>query len=195
MTVPVLTPHAAREQAAFRSLLNALARPGTVATAELHPRGGRYPAAVTLLESVLDHEVTFALVPEQADVTETLLRLTGSYVAPLDEADYLLCAGNGIARALEAAKTGTPEFPDRSATVIALAAHVSAEPGQGEALTLAGPGIRDTRTVWLAGFSAECRSRFALANRDLPMGVDLVLLAPDGRFTCLNRYTRLVGKD
>lgn len=195
MSTPVLTPRAAREQRAFRSLLDAMARPGSVARADHHPQAGRLAPAVSLLESVLDHEVTFAVVPEQADLIDTLLRLTGSYVAAPDEADYLLCEGDGILRALRDAKEGAPEFPDKSATLVAAIASVSAEPGRGLPLRLAGPGIKDTRTVWVDGLSQECRETFVERNGDLPTGIDLVLVDPDGAFTCLTRYTRLQRED
>lgn len=191
MSTPVLTPRAAREQRVFRSLLDAMARPGTVATADLHPQSGRLGAAVSLLEAVLDHEVTFAVLPEQADLIDTLLRLTGSYVAAPDQADYLLCEGGGILRALHEAKEGIPEYPDQSATLVAAVASVSPQSGRGPPLRLAGPGIKDTRTVWVDGFSQEHRQAFVERRDELPLGIDLVLVAPDGAFTCLTRYTRL----
>jgi alpha-D-ribose 1-methylphosphonate 5-triphosphate synthase subunit PhnH len=193
MTVPTLPVHLAREQRVFRAWLGAMARPGTVAMADLHPQGGRLGAAVALLEAVLDHEVTFAVVPEQAGVIETLLRLTGARVDCPEEASYLLCEGEGIAEALKAAKEGTPEYPDRSGTVIAAVQSVSADSGAGQPLTLRGPGIEHTQTVWVAGFTEACRRIFGDRNQDLPMGIDLVLVAPDGRFTCLPRYTRVEG--
>ena len=195
MSVPVLTPHSAREQRTFRALLDGMARPGSLGRAEPHPRGGRLAAAVTILEAVLDHEVTFAVVPEQADVTETILRLTGSYAVAPEEADYLLCTGDGIAMGLRAAKEGTPEYPDRSATIIALVRNADDLPSLGTPLTLAGPGIDGTHTVRVEGFPQECREQFAERNAELPMGIDLVLLAPDGAFTCLPRSTRLVGEE
>lgn len=195
MSTPVLTPRAGREQRTFRALLEAMARPGTVARAVHHPQAGHLAPAVSLLESVLDHEMTFAVVPEQADLIDTLLRLTGSYVAAPIVADYLLCEGGGILRALHDAKEGASEFPDKSATLVAVAASVSAEPGRGLPLRLAGPGIKDTRTVWVDGFSQECREMFVERNGDLPTGIDLVLVDLDGAFTCLTRYTRLLMED
>ncbi|MGH2588592.1 MAG: phosphonate C-P lyase system protein PhnH [Dehalococcoidia bacterium] len=195
MSVPVLSARSAREQRVFRALLNAMARPGTVGVVGPHPSGGRPAAAVAMLEAVLDHEVTFAVAPEQSGVIDTLLRLTGSFRAAPEEADYLLCEGDGIAAALRDAREGTPEFPDRSGTVFALVEHVAEEPGRGEPLTLAGPGIEETRTVWVDGLSKECGELFIARNGDLPMGIDLVLVAPDGRFTCLTRYARLKGEE
>lgn len=195
MSVPVLTPRAAREGRVFRALLDGMARPGSLGRVDRHPHGGPLAAAVAVLESVLDHEVTFAVVPEQAAVTDTLLRLTGSYVAAPAEADYLLCTGEGISRGLRAAKDGTPEYPDQSATLVVAVEHVGDGPDRGEAITVAGPGVPGTRTVWVAGFAAEQRALFTERNAEPPLGIDLVLFALDGTFTCLSRYTRLVGEE
>jgi phosphonate C-P lyase system protein PhnH len=218
MSAPALSVRGAREQAAFRALLEAMARPGTVGRAEPHPEGGPFGAALGLLEALLDHEVSFAVVPDADAAREPLLRYTGSRAFPPERADYLLCHGaEGIAAGLRAAKEGELEYPDRSGTVVALVSAVSARPGralgesggrphpprawtalpllpEGEGerpLTLAGPGVRTTVDVWVDGFTAEHRRLFAQRNAAVPNGVDVVLVAPDGRFTCLPRYARI----
>lgn len=188
MTTPVMTPRAAREQHAFRELLDAMARPGTIHTAASAEEDGR-PAGVTLLEALLDHEVSFAVVPPNAEVEGLVLRLTGSYLAGTRIADYILAEGDGIVAALEEASEGKPEYPDWGATVLAVVNTISAGPGQGARLDLRGPGIQDTRSVWVDGFSADARATFAARNREVPLGVDVVLVARDGTFTCLPRYT------
>lgn len=193
-TVPLLTPRAGREQQSFRAAMNAMARPGSIDRLPLHPQGGSFAPVVSLLEALLDHEVSFAVLPAQAAVIDTLLRLTGSRVETPSRADYLLCRGEGILAGLRTAGTGTPEYPDRGGTVIATIDGVSDGPdGNGAApLTLAGPGIDGTRTVWLYGVPAQTWTVRAERNADLPLGVDLILVAADGRFTCLSRYTRIV---
>jgi alpha-D-ribose 1-methylphosphonate 5-triphosphate synthase subunit PhnH len=193
MTVPTLSVRAAREQGAFRRLLEAMARPGRVERVDPHPEGGPFAAALGVLESLLDHEVTFAVVPDDQGARELLLRYTGSRAAPPERADFLLGHGEGVAGALGAAKPGELEYPDRSATVVALVAVVSERTGAGERLRLAGPGVPDTIDVWVDGFPAPLRALRDERNRGLPNGVDLVLVAPDGRFTCLPRYTRVEG--
>jgi alpha-D-ribose 1-methylphosphonate 5-triphosphate synthase subunit PhnH len=75
--------------------------------------------------------------------------------------------------------------------VIAAVTAISAVPAEGARLTLAGPGIKETATVWVAGLPDGALPAFAEANADPPLGVDLVLVAADGAFTCLSRYTRL----
>jgi alpha-D-ribose 1-methylphosphonate 5-triphosphate synthase subunit PhnH len=191
--VPTLGARAEREQVVFRRLLDAMARPGTVARVAPHPEGGALAAAVALLEAVLDHEVTFALLPEAPAVRDALLRYTGSRVAAPAQADFLLCHGSGLDEGLRVAREGELEYPDRSATIVALVEAVAATPAAGEGLRLAGPGVNGSIDVRVAGFTAAQRSAFADRNRGVPLGVDLVLVAPDGRFTCLPRYTRIAG--
>ena len=189
MTTPILTVRAAREQRTFRRLLDAMARPGVIEQLEPHDQGGIHAAAVSLLEAVLDHEVTFVVCPAEAATTETILRTTGSRVAPLPEADYVLGSGQAIADALRDAKEGDPEFPDRGATVIATVGSVDS----GGSLVIRGPGIPGSRALAVDGFGPDLQALFAERNREVPLGIDLVLVAPDGRFACLPRYTRIQG--
>jgi len=188
-----MTPRNAREQQAFRQMLDGFSRPGTVTTAELHEQGGVLAGALTLIEALVDHEVSFCAVPGNPEFEEAVLRLTGSHLAPLIEADYVVAEGSGIIQALCYGFEGELEYPDRNATVVASVNSVSARPSVGEAIVLSGPGIRDTTTVWVEGFGPELQNAFRDRNRGVPLGIDLILIAPDGRFTCLPRYTRIHG--
>jgi alpha-D-ribose 1-methylphosphonate 5-triphosphate synthase subunit PhnH len=135
VNAPGLSPRGAREQSAFRALLEAMARPGTVGRVDPHPGGGPFAAPLALLESLLDHEVTFAVVPDADAAREPLLRYTGSRASPPERADYLLCHGaDGIAAGLRAAKDGELEYPDRSGTLVALVESV----GAGDVLSCCG---------------------------------------------------------
>lgn len=190
MSTPVMTPRAAREQNSFRELLAGMSRPGTIHHVDAEHMADR-PAAITLLESLLDHEVSFAVTPPNPESEELLLRLTGAHHADLRVADYILAGPDGISAALEQANEGKPEYPDWGATIIAMVDSVSAEPGAGDRIVLSGPGILDRQSTWVEGFQPEARAAFLAKNSDLPLGVDLVLVAPDGAFTCLPRYTEV----
>ena len=190
MTTPTLTPRAARELAAFRLMLDGTARPGSIAEIEPHESGGPVAVAVALLEALLDHEVTFAVVPQDAATEETLLRLTGSHLATPESADYVVAHGEGVGEALRVAKEGEFDYPDRSATVIAVVDAVGVR-GIGEELVLAGPGIRTTEHLWLAGPIDDLLAVRAERNQQLPLGIDIVLVDRAGRAACLPRYTRI----
>lgn len=189
MTLPTLTPRAHREQAVFRTLLNTMARPGII---------GRLDAIegdvlLRIAESLVDHEVTFGVLPERADFVDTVLRQTGSRQASVETADYVFCEPESLAGVLLAVKDGTPEYPDRSATVICRVPRI-AEEGAG-LLVLSGPGIREQARVCVPDFTLEARNAFTERNALPPLGIDLVLASPDGRVVCLSRYTRMERED
>jgi alpha-D-ribose 1-methylphosphonate 5-triphosphate synthase subunit PhnH len=46
--------------------------------------------------------------------------------------------------------------------------------------------------VWVQGLSLEARDLLRERNAQVPLGIDLVLVAEDGAFTCLTRYTRFI---
>ena len=191
MTAPVLTPRAAREQRAFRTMLDCMARPGQIGSMQPHERGGQCAGAVTILESVLDHEVSFAVVPEAPDVVDTLLRFTGSRSTEPAQADFILASEPQHVAAVEIAKLGSFEYPDRNATVLLLVSDLSAAPNGGLGLVLRGPGIRDTSHLWVTGLSMGVIPALRERNAGAPMGIDVVLITPHGQVACLPRYTRI----
>jgi alpha-D-ribose 1-methylphosphonate 5-triphosphate synthase subunit PhnH len=168
-----------------------MAHPGKVGEVTLHEHCGRFGAAISLLASVLDHEVTFAVIPSEESVTETVLRYTGSRSADLDQADYLLGFDNGRSLALQAAKLGSFEYPDQNGTVLLQVDNISTVRGPGLELTLAGPGIRDTVSLWVSGLTAAEVGILTKRNSAVPLGIDAVLVTPRGQIACVPRYTRL----
>jgi alpha-D-ribose 1-methylphosphonate 5-triphosphate synthase subunit PhnH len=168
-----------------------MARPGSVGTVDRHEHGGDYAPAISMLEALLDHEVSFAVLPDRADLIELILRQTGSHLVALEDAGYILCDAASLPEVLSRARTGDLEYPDRNATVICLVDYVSGEPGRGQQVTLAGPGVNVTTSVWVEPFEGDMLAALQETNAQPPLGVDLILVGPDGRFTCLNRYTKV----
>jgi alpha-D-ribose 1-methylphosphonate 5-triphosphate synthase subunit PhnH len=214
VTAPVLTPRAAREQRTFRALLDSMARPGSVCrlweAGETEPRN----PLVAVAEALVDHEVTFAVLPQGGELTEQILRSTGSRVAAVAEADYVFCDAAFLAEALRSSKEGTPEFPDDGATVVCSVRSLTGgqigrradgprgmraddgQTGRGadagrDSLALSGPGIRDIARIAVDGLSAEARMVFAERNQAAPLGLDLVLVDLEGTVVSLSRYTRI----
>ena len=188
MSVPTLTPRAAREQGAFRALLNAMARPGLIANLG---KAGEPDAALTILEALLDHEVTFAVVPDRSETVDAILRQTGSHNVPLPDADFVLTDTDALSGVLEQVKVGDLEYPDRSATVVCLVPGLSVDEESGLRLTLAGPGINGSRWISIEGISPATVEAIQETNGFPPQGVELVFVTPSGRFACITRYTRL----
>ena len=191
MTTPTLTSRAAREQTVFRTLLNAMARPGSIAHLDIE---GVNPL-VAIAEALVDHEVTFAVAPDRQEITEAILRQTGSHAGSVEASEYVFCDAEALAQVLQAATDGTWEYPDAGATVVCLVSAITSSSGlEGEgALVLSGPGIRNTATIYVEGFGVEARRAFAERNASRPLGLDLVMVTAEGTVACLTRYTMFVS--
>jgi alpha-D-ribose 1-methylphosphonate 5-triphosphate synthase subunit PhnH len=148
-----------------------------------------------IAEALVDHEVTFAATADAQEVTDAVLRQTGSRVAPVEEADYVLCLEGGLAGALRSCKEGTPEYPDESATVICEVSAIAEGEGAGDELVLSGPGIKDEARLRVAGLTPEVEAAFREKNAWPPLGADLVLVSRARQVVCLSRYTKLQVED
>ncbi len=187
-------------QAVFRAILDAMARPGT---RQLLPVvDGNAPLAGTgpllaLAQTLLDHEVTFAVVPgcgERAEsdaerVATYLTLVTGSRAVGAVDAGYVFALGPlppGLPAMLRA---GNPAYPDESATLVVLSPLFNGESGVPVSLT--GPGIAGRTALTLPGLTPSDLANLAAANAEPPLGVDVILVDPGGTVVCLPRSTRV----
>lgn len=193
-SIPTMSVPAQEEQATFRALLDAMARPGTVhRLPSPRPEDGAWGGALLVLQALLDHEVTFHVLGDQTMPHDQLLRRTGARSAPLDRADFVLARGGGAVAAVEEAREGGFEEPERSATVVLLAASLC---GDGVALTLSGPGIESTSMLAVEGLPAEAFEALRRRTVTFPEGVDAILVDTAGRVAALPRSTRIaLGAD
>jgi alpha-D-ribose 1-methylphosphonate 5-triphosphate synthase subunit PhnH len=168
-------------QAAFRALMEALARPGTVkplppAAAAPSPLSAT-AAAVAL--TMLDYETPVWLdapLAQRPQVADWVRLHTGARVtSDPREAAFAFIADPVHAPAFDGFSLGTPEYPDRSATLVLQVEDF----GSGQRLLLAGPGIADVRSFSARPLPPDFQNRIA-ANRALfPRGVDMILVSPD----------------
>ena len=185
-------------QAVFRTVLDAMARPGTVGLlTALDPRCPLpdYRPLAAVARTLLDHEVTCALAPGEnpADALELsryLAAATGSRLTDPAEADYIVARGPLPPGLLASLKRGTLAFPDGGATLLILTPDFTTTTGA-LPVTLTGPGVPGTVTTHLTGLSAENLAERRVANAEVPRGVDLLLIDPTGRVLCLPRTTRI----
>ncbi len=195
MTAIMPTEPVAAAQRTFRTLLNAMANPGTVHL--LEPRPGETPEEAIAF-ALCDHEVTFAVVdePEQpvqrgaVPVARRIALRTGSVEVEIGAGAFVFAyAPLGDDRWREV-RRGTLAYPDGGATVVYVLPAVGAGPlALTLTLTLVGPGIETAQRLSLAGFE---RSEIAARDRaceDYPMGVDCVFVDGAGRVACLPRST------
>jgi alpha-D-ribose 1-methylphosphonate 5-triphosphate synthase subunit PhnH len=165
-------------QATFRCLLQAIAHPGRIV---MVPDGLPAPPAPLLAPAyaaaltLLDFETPLWVDPSLATqaVIDSLRLQCGCPIAPQAKASFALLAGPGAP--LAAFDQGTPEYPDRSATLIWQVESLAAERG----VLLTGPGIRTGTSLHVDGLPEEFWAQWAMNHRQFPLGVDVLLVTTD----------------
>jgi alpha-D-ribose 1-methylphosphonate 5-triphosphate synthase subunit PhnH len=171
---PVQSAHA------FRAALEVLARPGRIErVAGVHPPAPLSVGAGVLLLTLADATTPVWLAPshDHGPLRDWLRFHCGSPFAPPGEAMFAVGTWDAL-QPLGRFAIGTPDYPDRSATLIVEHPGIDRPNAR-----LSGPGIRGEARLGLPGLA-----EFA-ANRALyPLGLD-VFLASGDRIAGLPRST------
>ena len=182
-------------QMTFRSVMDAMARPGSVqriaavaGTPALMMRG---TAAIAL--TLFDHDTPLWLDPimsETSDVAKWLKFHTGApVIADPSVCSFALIGDGDALPALERFAFGSNEYPDRSTTLILQVESLA----HGPAFELRGPGIDGTNILQAVLKPADLFERLAINVALFPRGIDVVLVADDA-VVAIPRTTRLVAK-
>ena len=174
---PGLQEPALAAQRHFRAVLDAVARPGRAVELEGHlppAPAGLLPSTYALLLALADFETPVWLAPGvDSEIARASLRFhAGCPIVP-EPAQAAFAVAGSPAEALPLARfaVGTPEFPDRSTTVLIQCG----EEGGTAPARLSGPGLERPLVVALTGptaaFWADASANAAL----FPRGVDIVL--------------------
>lgn len=180
------------QQAAFRAVMQALAEPGCIVPAgamvgEASPLG---PVARAIALSLLDFEVRYHLAPSLAAAESDITFHTGSRLAARpDESEFAFVDLTHDALDLARYAQGTPEYPDRSTTIILKVESFAGGP----TLAIAGPGIPGTRELAIPGLPADFIVQWAANAARAPLGVDL-LFTTNEAVLGLPRSTRILGE-
>ncbi|MGE6463869.1 phosphonate C-P lyase system protein PhnH [Alkalihalobacillus sp. NPDC078480] len=171
-------------QQAFRTVLDAMARPGKIS--RLHDT---LDAIVLLAHTLLDREVSYHMLPgfdEQLQQTVALQTLA-QQVDP-SNADFLFISAatppHQIQEALTESKNGTLIDPHQSATIIFQTPHIT----EGTTWRLTGPGIQTT-TELTFHFPPELHQIRQAKNQEYPLGIDLIITDPTGQIAAIPRTT------
>lgn len=182
-------------QSVFRSVMNALARPGSIQT--IAPLADALPclmpatAAVAL--SLFDHDTPIWIdhhFTADSTISEWLRFQTDApLVVDASRASFALIHSGTALPDFETFALGTPEYPDRSTTLVVQVDTLT----EGPALVLRGPGINGTASLRAGGLPSDFVERMQ-ANRALfPRGVDL-LLTCGAELVALPRSTHVTAK-
>ena len=182
-------------QSTFRSVMDAMARPGSVQ--RIVPGAGapetmmRGTAAIAL--TLFDHDTPLwldARMAESTDVVKWLKFHTGApVVQDCSIASFALIGDGALLPALERFALGTSEYPDRSTTVIIQVDSLGAGPG----FELRGPGIDGTAMLQASIKPFDLFERLRFNEALFPRGIDVVLVADDA-LVAIPRTIRVVSK-
>ncbi|BCL77743.1 phosphonate C-P lyase system protein PhnH [Ktedonobacteria bacterium brp13] len=202
----------------FRSLLDALARPGKINQLERPLFWGESPSYVSSVTkqdtpinlyalgaflTLLDRETPFAmgangqwLTRTDAAVRWTMLR-SGSSVVRADQASFALFCAGGHSELFAQLSAGTLLEPELSATAfycveqLSSAEHTSETHVERVTLELRGPGIQDASTVNVSGLHMSDIDAILLARQSYPLGIDVYLVDTAGFCIGLPRTTKM----
>ncbi|HXH46969.1 MAG TPA: phosphonate C-P lyase system protein PhnH [Bradyrhizobium sp.] len=182
-------------QSTFRSVMDAMARPGAVQ--RIVPMAGapgtmmRGTAAIAL--TLFDHDTPIwldARMAESSDVAKWLKFHTGAPVVQDSSiASFALISDGGALPAFERFALGTSEYPDRSTTVIIQVDSLAS----GRSFELRGPGIDGMAALQASIKPFDLFERLRVNEALFPRGIDVVLIADDA-VVAIPRTTRVVIK-
>jgi alpha-D-ribose 1-methylphosphonate 5-triphosphate synthase subunit PhnH len=182
-------------QTTFRSVMDAMARPGSVqrVIAESGAPASLMRGTAAIALTLFDHDTPVWLDPLLSETSDVAKWLKFHTSAPVI-ADSSICsfAVVGDARALPALDRfafGSNEYPDRSSTLILQVESLT----EGVAVELRGPGIDGTAVLRATLQPADLFERLAINIAQFPRGIDVVLVADDS-VVAIPRTTRLVAK-
>ena len=176
------------EHEAFRNILQAFARPGTVrriASSIID----RIAALDLLADCLMDSECGLSVLwPEDEATAHRLATRTGCRTLPPDRAEFVMTGNVGAASRLGDLRSGEADYPDQGSTLLYLVERIHPEGGS---WWWTGPGIPTRVAPRIIGVPEGEWPALRLANASYPVGLDAIFLDRDGHVAALPRSTRL----
>ena len=182
-------------QATFRSVMDAMARPGTVqqVVASAGTPGPMMRGTAAIALTLFDHDTPIwldARMSETSEVAKWLKFHSGAPVLDDPSVCHFALIGNGSALPdLSRFSFGTNEYPDRSTTLILQVDSLK----HGSAFELRGPGIDGTALLRAMIEPVDLFERLAVNEALFPRGIDVVLVSGEA-IVAIPRTARLVAK-
>lgn len=187
-TTPVFAETALRSQHVFRRIMEAMARPGLVVSLG-HLPAAQAPlikASEAALLTLCDFETTLWIAPTLGAAADHLRFQTDArLVSSASSAAFALVEAQDLDLAIY--HPGTPNYPDRGATVVVQCEALSG----GAEFLLAGPGIASVQPFAIFGLPAKFPDQLRTNRAQFPLGVDLIF-ASGTDVLALPRSTRIM---
>ena len=183
-------------QSTFRSVMDAMARPGSVRriVADVGTPVPMMRGTAAIALTLFDHDTPVWLdekMSETSDVTKWLKFHTGApVVRDCSIASFALIGDPVALPGLERFSLGSSQYPDRSTTLILQLESLA----EGAAIALRGPGIDGTTVIQAAVQPIDLFERLAINETLFPRGIDVVLVADDD-VVAIPRTARCVTKE
>lgn len=183
--------HIHQAQEHFRLILDAMANPGKTPRldADIKPLPQINKASAIIGLALLNQDVTFFAGSVDTSI-QTYFRLnTASLPAPAGYADFLFLKGDlSIVDAIRSAKIGEPEYPETGAFLIIDTTSISEKPlDKSLEITLKGPGVKNTKRVYLSGIHPAVLDQILIKNEEYPLGVDTIFTDHTDQILCVPR--------
>ncbi|MGA8583236.1 MAG: phosphonate C-P lyase system protein PhnH [Roseiarcus sp.] len=181
-------------QAAFRAILRAIASPGAIELCGrgLAPPPPLSPAAAAAILTLADFETPLWIAPSLAEWGEAAAYLKFHTGAPLAasprDAAFALLDLERDSLDLKSFAQGSPDYPDRSTTVVAETRSLA----RGPMMRISGPGVRGTAEIEFEPTPGDFLSQWEANHSTFPLGVDLIL-AHGAEVAVLPRSVRVTG--
>ena len=182
-------------QAVFRTLMDCMARPGTIGSvaATVTPPAPLNATAGAVALTVCDHDTPVWLTPMLAASALPGWLAFNAGATVTDErqnARFAFVEKGAMLPNLCLFAQGTQEYPDRSTTLVV---EIEAFEG-GRPLVLTGPGIRTEEEISPLGLPDMFAHFWSENRQSFPRGVDLILVAGE-KILCLPRTTVVSVKE
>jgi alpha-D-ribose 1-methylphosphonate 5-triphosphate synthase subunit PhnH len=175
-----------RNQGTFRELMNAFARPGSLAAITPSSAG----LLMDVLDVLLDHEVSFCVFGKNKELMEPeITAVTGSRAADIVSADFVIFAAGDTGDELYKVKRGSLEYPDKGATVIYYGAALD-ESKKSADHSFKGPGIAAGAGFTAPGIPAGELKKLSEINSEYPLGVDTIIIS-EKHLLCIPRSSKI----
>lgn len=164
-------------QAIFRSILDAMAHPGTIKAVDDAICGAPHDiplAAAACLLTLVDYDTPVWLAPEFMSMRSWLAFHTGAPdAASIDQTRFALVSAQSSSPAVTDFPKGDDRYPDLSATIIVVCASLQG----GRPIRLKGPGIETEALIAPQGLHDSFWSHVRENNAQFPIGSDIILVA------------------